>query len=260
MKKKKIIFFLACIFVLIIFIIANIETTRSIGINHKVTVYNISLYVKILDFYDRHNNYKNLIKSINKNTNNEQDIIINTTRWIKNNIRKISKDDDVIDYHPLTIVERRLGTQDQFSDLLSVLLVYSNIDSFFIPKFGIEWHPLTFFKINNNWSIIDSYYGIYFTNNERLFASIEDIKNEKWEISNLDFEKIGKSNFITIFNSKFDNYEKVKKYYAELFLHLPNSKTIENTNIFDRGGRSYTQNPLGRIKLIIYKMSKKLKI
>ena len=155
MKKKKIIFFLACIFLLIIFIIANIETTRSIGINQKVTVYHISLYVKILDFYDRHNNYKNLIKSINKNTNNEQDIIINTTRWIKNNIRKISKDDDVIDYHPLTIVERRFGTQDQFSDLLSVLLVYSNIDSFFIPKFGNEWHPLTFFKINNTWSIID---------------------------------------------------------------------------------------------------------
>ena len=83
MKKKKNIFFLTCIFVLIIFIIANIETTRSIGINQKVTVYNISLYVKILHFYDRHNSYKNLIKSINKNTNNEQDIIINTTRMNK---------------------------------------------------------------------------------------------------------------------------------------------------------------------------------
>ena len=83
MKKKKIIFFLTCIFILIIFIIANIETTRSIGINQKVTVYNIPLYVKILDFYDRHNSYKNLIKSINKNTNNEQDIIINTTRMNK---------------------------------------------------------------------------------------------------------------------------------------------------------------------------------
>ena len=62
MKKKKIIFFLTCIFLLIIFIIANIETTRSIVINQKVTVYNISLYVKILDFYDRHYNYKYLVK------------------------------------------------------------------------------------------------------------------------------------------------------------------------------------------------------
>ena len=79
---------------------------------------------------------------------------------------------DIVDHHPLTIIERRLGGDDQFSDLLSILLVYSNIDSFFISKFNNFGHSLTFFKINDYWSIIDPYYGVIFTNIDDFFASI----------------------------------------------------------------------------------------
>ena len=64
MGKRKYIFLFIIIFILTIFFIANIETTRSIGINYKVKVYNIPIYEKVLDFYNRHNNYKYLIKSI----------------------------------------------------------------------------------------------------------------------------------------------------------------------------------------------------
>ncbi|SVC07918.1 uncharacterized protein METZ01_LOCUS260772, partial [marine metagenome] len=155
MKKKKLILLSVLILLITIFFIANRNTTRFIGINYKVSEYQIPIYLKILDFYDRHYNYKYLAKNINKNTNSEKDIILNTTKWIKNNIRKIPEGVDVVDSHPLTIFERRLGADDQFSDLLSVLLVYSNIDSFFIMKFNQYWHPLTFFKFNDYWSIID---------------------------------------------------------------------------------------------------------
>ncbi len=66
------------------------KTTRFIGINYKVTEYEIPIYLKIIDFYDRHYNYKYLVKNINRNNNNENDIILNTTKWIKNNIKKIT--------------------------------------------------------------------------------------------------------------------------------------------------------------------------
>ena len=118
------------IFLLTIFFIINKNTTRKIGINHEIFEYQIPIYLKILDFYDRHYNYKYLVKKINENLVNEQDIVLSTTKWIKNNIQKIPVDVDIVDNHPLTIIERRLGTIDQFSDLLSVILVYSDIDSF----------------------------------------------------------------------------------------------------------------------------------
>ena len=254
MRNRKFIFLFVLILFLTIFFIATKETTRSIGINDKVTEYQIPIYLKILDFYDRHYNYKYLVKNINKNINNEKDIILNTTKWVKNNIKKIPKGVDIVDHHTLTIFERRLGTDDQFSDLLSVLLVYSNIDSFFISKFNKIWHPLTFFKFNDYWSIIDPYYGVFFTNDKRLFASIEDIKNGKWQISNLKFEKIDRLNFKDTFENKFNAYEEVKKYYDQIFYDLFSSKDIDKTHVFYRGGRSYTQNPLGRIKYEIYNM------
>ena len=46
-------------------------------------------------------------------------------------INKIKNDEVVVDSHPWTIVERKLGTGDQFSDILSVLLVINKTDSFF---------------------------------------------------------------------------------------------------------------------------------
>ena len=256
MGKRKFIFLFVLILFLAIFFIANKETTRSIGINFKVTEYQIPIYLKILEFYNRHYNYKYIVKDINQNINNEEDIILNTTKWIKNNIKKIQIGDgiDIVDHHPLTIIERRLGGDDQFSDLLSILLVYSNIDSFFMSgkRFNIHLHPLTFFKINDYWSIIDPFYGVFFTNDERLFASIEDIKNGKWQISNLKFEKIDRLNFIDTFENKFNVFDEVKNYYDQIFYDLLSSKDIDNTHIFNRGGRSYTQNPLGRIRYEIY--------
>ena len=258
MKKKKLILLSVLILLITIFFIANKNTTRFIGINYKVSEYQIPIYLKILDFYDRHYNYKYLVKKINENIDDEKDIILNTTKWIKNNIKKIPTDVDIIDSHPLTIIERRLGTDDQFSDLLSVLLVYENIDSFFVSKFNQIWHPLTFFKIDNYWSLIDPYYGICFTNNENSFASIEDIKNEKWQISNLEFEKIDRLNFKDIFGNKFKDFDEVKNYYDKIFYYISSNSDIDNTHIFYRGGRSYTQKPLGRIRYEIYNIIKGL--
>ena len=44
---------------------------------------------------------------------------------------EINQNIDIVDHHPITIIERRLGIDEQFSDILSVLLVYADIDSFF---------------------------------------------------------------------------------------------------------------------------------
>ena len=56
-----------------------------------------------------------------------------------------------------------MGARDQFSDILSVLFIYSNIDSFFKMSFGQIYHPLTFFKNNNNIINISTYiWGVFF--------------------------------------------------------------------------------------------------
>jgi hypothetical protein len=247
MKKKKLyITFFLIIFFSIIFL--SSKSYRYVGINGSINKIEISNFKKISEFYKRHLNYKELVKKIIYNSKNENEEIIDLTTWVYKNIKKISKKDDIIDIHPWTIVERKLGLPDQFSDILSVLLVHNNIDSFFIRKFTDIIHPITFFKYDNQWSIIDPYYGIYFFNDKNSFATIEENKNGSLNMQHLTLGKVTTKNLDTIFFDKnFKNIKELNDYFNNLFLEIPSSKIINEKNKYKRGGRSYIQKPIHRI-------------
>ena len=129
-KAKGKIFFLLIALLIAILIGLNKTSSRLIGINYQVTEYEIPLYLKLYDFYGRHLNYEYLVSKITKNINGDEDKVINLSKWVNKNIQKIPQEIEIIDSHPITILERRL-VREQFSDLLSVLIVYAGIDSFF---------------------------------------------------------------------------------------------------------------------------------
>lgn len=253
MKNKKIIYILLIIIISTIALTLNKKSFTYIGINHEIFKIEIPIYLKVYNFYQRHNMYKKLVREISDNTENKKYILLNTMKWIKQNIKKIPEDIDVIDNHPSTIIDRKVATNDQFSDLLSVLLVYSNIDSFFDSENKHYKKSITFFKINEYWSVADPFYGILFLNRKKSFASIKDLKKGLWTMVNLDFNEINDSNYRTIFQSQFDDYNALISFYNQTFMYLPSNNKIEKTNIFERGGRSHVQNPYGRLKYEIYK-------
>ena len=234
------------LFIFILFIGSN--SYQYIGVDYKIEKIEITNFKKTSDFYKRHINYNELVKKIINNSKNEEQNIIDISSWVYKNIKKISSEDVVIDKHPWTIVERKLGVADQFSDILSVLLVHANINSFFIIKVNNEIHPITFFKHRNEWSIIDPYYGVYFTNKKKSFATLEEIRNNDLIIKHLVFKKISKENLNEIFFDKqFKNIQELNNYYKNILLNIPSSKSIDDTNIYERGGRSHIQKPLHRI-------------
>ena len=96
----------------------NKTTTQLVGIDYVVTEYEIPLYLKLYNFYGRHLNYKFIVNEIANNSDSDLDKVLDISKWLNNNIQKIPKGVEVIDSHPLTIVDRRLGTGDQFADLL----------------------------------------------------------------------------------------------------------------------------------------------
>ena len=153
---------------------------------------------------------------------------------------------------PLTIVTRRLGEPYQFNDLLTVFFIYLDIEAYL---FNHHSHQLTFFKIDNYWSIIDPYYGVYFINEKETFASIDDLKKAKWHIVNLDSQKINSMDISKIFYNDFKNYEEVKEHYRKIFINIQSGKQIDNINNINRG-RAYLQKPFSRLKYEIYKIFK----
>ena len=258
MKKKIFYFFIFIITVLIIFL--NFKGPRYTGVDYLVYKEKISNFQKIKEFYIRYYNYKQLVKKITYNVEKEKDEIIKISEWIYFNINKKSNKEVTIDSHPWTIVERQIGVKDQFSDILSVLLVINKIESFFIAKI-IEYKesdPLTFFKYNDKWSIIDPYYGIYFINNQKEFCSIEEHKKNKCAFIHLKYGKISDDKISEIFFDKdFKNYNDLNSHYNLIFRSIPTTEDIENTNIYLRGGRSYVQTPIHRL---VYQIQKYLNL
>ena len=250
-KAKGKIFFLLIALLIAILIGLNKTSSRLIGINYQVTEYEIPLYLKLYDFYGRHLNYGYLVSKITKNINSDEDKVINLSKWVNKNIQKIPQEIEIIDSHPITILERRLGVREQFSDLLSVLIVYAGIDSFFWRNNNDELKStLTYFNLNGEWSLVDPYYGIIFLNLQGELATISELKKSNWEIYSLEMESININNFKFYFNNNFDSIDQIKEYYAKQFYEAPSQEIISLTNKFDLGGRSYVQSPLGRLKLI----------
>jgi len=254
-KAKGKIFFLLIALLIAILIGLNKTSSRLIGINYQVTEYEIPLYLKLYDFYGRHLNYEYLVSKITKNINGDEDKVINLSKWVNKNIQKIPQEIEIIDSHPITILERRLGVREQFSDLLSVLIVYAGIDSFFWRNNNDELKSaLTYFNLNGEWSLVDPYYGIIFLNLQGELATISELKKSNWEIYSLEMESININNFKFYFNNNFDSIDQIKEYYAKQFYEAPSQEIISLTNKFDLGGRSYVQSPLGRLKFIFYGM------
>ena len=225
------------------------------NINSKI-IHNFVNYDEVKK-QSRENVKKNFFKkktSIKIITSTGSPLAEESFKYVYDNIKKISVDDVIIDSHPWTIVERQMGARDQFSDILSVLFIYSNIDSFFKMSFGQIYHPLTFFKNNNNWSIIDPYYGVYFLNDRNQFCNLNEHKSKKCFFFHLEFGKISNDVLSKIFFDKnFKNLIELNNYYNLLFEAFPNALEIKNTNIYLRGGRSYVQKPTHRL---IYELQK----
>ena len=249
-------FFILLIVIIFVLFGLNRTSTQQIGINFKVSVYEVPLYLKLYNFYGRHLNYGYLVSLITKNSQNNQEKVIHISKWMTKNIQRLPDGMEIVDSHPITIFERRLGVEDQFSDLLSVMLVYAGLKSFYIKT--ENGGVLTYFKLNGNWSIIDPYYGIMFLNSEGEMASLNDLKESNWSLFTFDFEPVNMKNFKSIFNEKFYDINQVKESYMNQIYSAPSQEIITMTNKFNLGGRSFIQSPLGRFQYILNRVLKKI--
>jgi len=233
--------------VVVVFLLLDVNSTTKMAINFQTREYNIPVYLKVLNFYDRHFNYKYLAEKITMGTKSRHDRVLSLAAWVNNNIKRIPEGVDIVDSHPWTIVQRRLGEPDQFSDILSVLLIYSGVESFFreidtqtvLPLYKRGRHPLTFFRIKDTWSVADPYQGVYFVNEKGNFASLSDLREGRWKMAN--------------FENKLVRDESLFQFYSKLLSLLPSSSEINRTNIYERGGRANIQNPTGRFLYEIHK-------
>lgn len=181
----------------------NIEVTTGGGINYKVYTVKIPLYLKVLNFFDRHYNYKWLTGRIIGDIKGEEEKALKILDWTFNHMKKQPEGLPVMDDHTWNIIIQGYGVHDSFGIVYATLCNYAGLDAFktYLHDKKGSRRSITLVKINDEWSVIDPYNGIYFRNKNRDLASIKDIKNGNWRLvqiadtinSRMDYEIFFKS-------------------------------------------------------------------
>lgn len=188
MKKRLLFLVFGCIVVAIGVIILNIEVTTKQGINYQWYTIKIPLYLKILDFYDRHYNYRHLVKRITKGSKDDNQRVLKIFKWTYQNIRKAPEGFPAIDDHVWHIIIRGYGVGDQYSDVFTTLCNYARMDAFYRWVYKPDQSarlPISFVRVEGKWTAFDPYYGVYFEDRKGNLADIELLGSNDWTVQSL---------------------------------------------------------------------------
>lgn len=200
------------IILVLVFSLLNISVSTRQGINYRVQTVKIPLYLKLLDFFDRHYNYGPLVRKITQGAKNEEEKALRLLEWTYQNIRKVPTGFPVVDDHVWNIIIRGYGASDQSADVFSTLCNYAGVEAFYTlvtPSGGEGIIPLSLVKLRDRWVVFDSYCGVYFKDKNGNFAEVEVLKGNNWEIEQID-----------------KNREEPVVNYASYFPNLPAPKNI----------------------------------
>lgn len=169
------------------YLVLNIETTTRQGVNLKVRTLRIPLYLKALDFLDRHYNYKMLVKTVTAGAKTDEERAIKLLEWTHGNIRKNPESLPVVDDHAWHIIIRGYGLDDQFQDVFTTLCNYAGLDAFFNRVYSEDkkGRSLSFVKLDDKWGVFDAYNGVYFKNVNGKIANLDDLSSGNWRAFNV---------------------------------------------------------------------------
>jgi len=235
MKKR----YLVLIFIFLLFLcsiaLLNKEVTTLQGVDYKVSRIKLPLYLKVLNFYNRHYNYKWLAKRITGHLDTREDKILRLFHWTYETIKPQPESLPIMDSHVWSVYVRGYGVSDNFHDLFTTLCNYIGADAFFTkihsenPYHAIQ---LSFVRIERGWVAIDPHRGVYFRNHTGGLATIEEIDEQDCHIVKLAQRDISKA--------------------------ICKQCLVENLPSIERLGssllRANTQSPINRLKLQLHKL------
>lgn len=232
MRKIKFVISFTLALTLILGAVLNTTVVTRQGINYKTFEIEIPLYLKILNFYDRHFNYKWLVRRVTKNLKTKEEKVFRLFQWTYETIQRQPESLPIIDDHVWNVFLRGYGVDDNFHDLFTTLCNYVGVDSFLLRVKNKNSNEVTKFSLvqtQRGWVIFDPFEGVYFTNEQGDWATIKEIKEQNWKLRKLGGTKTSDS------------------FYYPFFKHLPEIKKMGYQ-------RANLQSPMNRFKYQLNKL------
>lgn len=186
--KRLIYVILIGIFIFAALLFLNMDVTTKQCIDYKCCVNKIPLYLKTLDFLNRHYNYVQLLKGIIKGAKTDEDKVMAIFIWTYTNIKRVPEGLPVIDDHIWYTIVRGYGASDQFQDIFTTLCNHAGINAFFTKVFRKNRTGqicLSFVKLEDRWAVFDAYNGVYFNDKEGRISNIKDLVKRDYKLISL---------------------------------------------------------------------------
>lgn len=226
MRRKLLILTVTLLLTLAIGAVLNINVTTSQGINYRVSKIELPLYLKVLNFFDRHFNYMWLAKRITQNLDTKEEKVFKLFKWTHETIQPQPAKLPIMDDHVWNVYVRGYGVSDNYHDLFSTLCNYIGTPGVFLKikaKDSENLLELSFVKIGNDWIVFDPYRGVYFLNKLGEWATLKEINEQNWKLAKLGSIEISDS------------------FYRPYFEAMPDIEAVSLT-------RSNIQSPIHRLQ------------
>lgn len=186
----------------------SITVTSRQGIDYITKTIRIPLYLKVLDFYDRHYNYKWLVKTITAGQTDDLKKAISILQWSHANVAEQPKGLRVVDDHVWHIIVRGYGLDEQVQDVFSTLCNYAGLPAFCarVGKTG-STRVLSFVRLNGRWTVFDAAKGVYFAGPDGGVADVKDVEAGNFTVVGVDGSMAGKLGYENILSElRFVDY------------------------------------------------------
>ena len=134
------------------------------GMNHRVQVYTVALYLKLARFVARDLEYRHLVHELTAGITDDETKTVRLYAWVRGHIHSGTPAElPVVDDHVWSIIVRGYGEPDQLADVLATLCVYSGIPAVstaLAPPGGRPLHSITMVYVRGHWCPVDPFYGI----------------------------------------------------------------------------------------------------
>ena len=132
-------------------------TTRQ-GVNFQVANHHIPLYVKAVDFLDRHYHYQLLADQITHSFRSDRERALAVFEWTHQHIQPTPRGWPIVDDHVWHIIIRGHGVEDQVADVFTTLCAYAGVPAYWRyvrhPRTGASL-TVSYAKVGNRWAVID---------------------------------------------------------------------------------------------------------
>lgn len=146
-------------------VIAHWPVTTRVGVNYVWSSRRIPLYEKAVNFLSRDRQTRRIAREITAGASSDEDTILRIFSWVSQHIRPTPNGFPVVDDHPLHILIRGYGADDQRTEAFVLLAGYAGLEAGWVevqPAGALKTHVFALVERGDNTALIDVVHRVIF--------------------------------------------------------------------------------------------------